>query len=99
VAEAKRRAAEADFGYLLAVDADGRPIGWLAAADLRGETVRTENASPVGPLIEPETTLKDALSMLLANEVQAGVVTDRDGKPLGLITVESIGVALRPPAA
>ena len=40
--------------------------------------------------------MKDALSMLLANEVQAGIVSDRHGRPLGLITVESIGVALRP---
>jgi len=31
--------------------------------------------------------------------VQAGVVVDRHGRPLGLITVESIGLALRPGGA
>jgi osmoprotectant transport system ATP-binding protein len=99
VEEARRRAADAGFGYLLVVDDAGRPAGWLDAARLSGDRVRGAEASSVGPLVEPETTVKDALSMLLANEVQAGIVTDRDGKPLGLITVESIGVALRPPAA
>jgi osmoprotectant transport system ATP-binding protein len=99
VAEARRRAMDAGFGYLLVVDDGGRPTGWLDAARLSGDVARAADASPVGPLVEPETTVKDALSMLLANEVQAGIVTDRQGRPLGLITVESIGVALRPPSA
>jgi osmoprotectant transport system ATP-binding protein len=98
VAEATRLAKEAGFAYALVVDDSGRPTGWLDVARLTGDRVRAADASPVGPLVEPETTVKDALSMLLANEVQAGVVRDPGGRPLGLITVESIGVALRPPA-
>jgi len=95
--EARRRADEAGFPYPLLVDGDGRALGWLDAARLAaGGAVSAEAATAVGPLIEPETTVKDALSLLLANEVQAGVVADRKGRPLGLITVESIGVALRP---
>ena len=95
--EASARAAVAGFPYLLLVDGANRPIGWLDATRLppRGR-VDGAKATPPGPLIEPESTVKDALSMLLANEVQAGIVTDRHGRPLGLITVESIGVALRP---
>ena len=97
-ADARRRADEASFPYLLVVDAEGRPTGWLNAADPGADgRVSAAMATPVGALVEPETTVKDALSMLLANEVQAGVVADRQGRPLGLITVESIGVALRPP--
>jgi osmoprotectant transport system ATP-binding protein len=99
VADARRRAADANFSYLLVVDADGRPTGWLDQARLPTEgRIATAGATAVGPLVEPETTVKDALSMLLANEVQAAVVAGRDGKPLGLITVEGIGIALRPRA-
>ncbi len=97
---ARARAAEAGFAYLLVVDGSGRPVGWLDQAHVDADgRVSAEHATPPGPLIEPETTVKDALSMLLANEVQAGVVADRAGRPLGLITIESIGIALRPPAA
>ncbi len=95
--EAAARAEATGFPYLLLVDGAGRPLGWLDAERLppRGR-IDGARATPPGPLVEPETTVKDALSMLLANEVQAGIVSDRHGRPLGLITVESIGVALRP---
>ena len=95
--EAAARAEATGFPYLLLVDGAGRPLGWLDAARRppRGR-IAGARATPPGPLVEPETTVKDALSMLLANEVQAGIVSDRHGRPLGLITVESIGVALRP---
>ena len=47
-----------------------------------------------------ETTLKDALSMLLDADVQAGIVVDRAGEPLGLAhRSRAIGEALRPRAA
>ena len=95
---ARARAEAAAFPYLLVVDDAGRPTGWFDVALLpQGGPVPADGATPVGPLVEPETTAKDALSALLANEVQAGIVVDRGGRPLGLITVESIGLTLRPP--
>ena len=99
-AAARQRAHESGFPFLLVVDHDGRPTGWLDAARLPASgTVSAREATDLSPLLEPETTLKDALSMLLAGEVQAGIAVDRAGRPLGLVTVESIGAALRPPAA
>jgi osmoprotectant transport system ATP-binding protein len=96
-ADAWARAEAAGFPYLLVVDDHGRPTGWLDASRAgRDGRVDGSAATPPGPVVEPETTVKDALSMLLANEVQAGIVVDRAGHPMGLITVESIGVALRP---
>jgi osmoprotectant transport system ATP-binding protein len=98
--DARTRAHATGFPYLLVVDDVGRPTGWFDAALLpKGGQVPADGATPVGPLVEPETTAKDALSALLANEVQAGIVVDRGGRPLGLITVESIGLTLRPPTA
>ena len=95
VAEHRTRAQEASSGYLLLVDDDRRPIGWV---DLRGGDPRadgdarltTEMAHPMSPLLEPETTAKDALSKLLDADVQMGIVVDRNGRVDGLITLETI---------
>ena len=51
---------------------------------------------PGQPLLEPRTTLKDALSMMLDSDVSAGVVVDPDGRVLGLLTYDQIAAALRP---
>ena len=45
----------------------------------------------MSPLLAPETTLKDALSMMLDADVQAGIVVDRDGRAVGLVTTDMIG--------
>jgi osmoprotectant transport system ATP-binding protein len=50
---------------------------------------------PGQPMLEPHTTLKDALSMMLDADVSAGVVVDRDGRVLGLLTYDAIAAALR----
>jgi osmoprotectant transport system ATP-binding protein len=98
-AAARQRAIDSGFPYLLVVDRVGRPTGWLDANRLPPTgTVLARDATALSPLLDAETTLKDALSMLLAGEVQAGIAVDRAGRPLGLVTVESIGAALRPPA-
>jgi CBS domain-containing protein len=52
-------------------------------------------AIPMSPLLSPETTLKDALSMMLDADVHTGIVVDRTGRVSGLVTTESIGGFLR----
>ena len=47
------------------------------------------------PLLDRRTTLKDALSMLLDGDVQAGVVVDRRGAYRGLVNVEQIAAYMR----
>ena len=96
VADARRRLADDPFGYLLLLDADDRPIGWVGAADLAGNSLLSEAmAMSISPLLEPETTLKDALSMLLGADVQAGIVVDPAGRVTGLVTAESIAARMR----
>jgi CBS domain-containing protein len=46
-------------------------------------------------MLEPHTTLKDALSMMLDADVSAGVVTDHEGRVMGLLTYDAIAAALR----
>ena len=52
---------------------------------------------PGQPMLEPQTTLKDALSMMLVADVSAGVVSDRDGHVMGLLTYDEIAASLREP--
>jgi osmoprotectant transport system ATP-binding protein len=95
-AEARRRANDDPLGYLLLVDDQDRPVGWVHRDQLPDSgQLSADQALPATPLLEPRTTLKDALSMLLAADVMAGIVVDRDRQLLGLITVEQIAAALR----
>jgi CBS domain containing-hemolysin-like protein len=42
------------------------------------------------PLLNKRTTLKDALSLLLDADVQAGILVDRNGTVQGLVTAGMI---------
>jgi osmoprotectant transport system ATP-binding protein len=96
--EARRRALADPLPYLLLVDAQERPVGWLRDVEIEGDGVLTEAmAIPMSPLLSPETTLKDALSMMLDADVHTGIVVDRAGRVTGLVTTEVIGGFLREP--
>jgi osmoprotectant transport system ATP-binding protein len=80
------------FPYLLLVDANDRPIGWLDAAEIPADGVlKADRAIPMSPLLNRRTTLKDALSILLDADVQAGILVDRANKVQGLVTAGMIG--------
>ncbi len=49
----------------------------------------------MSPLLSPETTLKDALSMMLDADVNAGIVVDRDGRVRGLLLTDMVAAFLR----
>jgi osmoprotectant transport system ATP-binding protein len=97
--EARTRVARAGADFALLVDAARRPIGWIHASDLAGAGPIGESAAtPGAPTVEPETTLRDALSTLLGSSVQLGVVVDGQGRVMGLVSVDAIGDRLREPA-
>jgi osmoprotectant transport system ATP-binding protein len=78
-----------DFG-LLVDDAD-RPVGWIELADLDPDgRVSEDDADPTSPLLDRRDTLKDATSRLLDAEVRSGVVVDRGGRVLGLLTLGAV---------
>jgi osmoprotectant transport system ATP-binding protein len=92
---ARTRAGDAD--YLLLLAADGRPIGWVAATRLPPEQPLTPDlADPSSPFLTSESTLRDALSLLLATDVQTGVVVDERGRYRGAIGAADIATVLRP---
>jgi osmoprotectant transport system ATP-binding protein len=93
--EALLRTMADPIGYLLLVDAQERPIGWVAPAALRTAELTESMATAMSPLLDRRTTLKDALSMLLDADVQAGIVVDRAGAVEGLVTADMIAERMR----
>jgi CBS domain containing-hemolysin-like protein len=55
----------------------------------------SDNVDASSPLVTVETTLRDALSMLLASAVQTAVVVDGRGKYMGVLTLDGLGTAYR----
>jgi osmoprotectant transport system ATP-binding protein len=82
--------------WALATDAQRRPLGWIAADDLAGDgTVDAAMAVPGSTLLQPESTLRDALSAMLVSSVQLGVVVDEHDAVLGVISVAAISQTLQ----
>jgi osmoprotectant transport system ATP-binding protein len=97
VAEARARAAASEVPYPLVVDDDGRPLGWLTERGLREERVRAEPASSPEPVVEVDDVLRDALSDLLAHEVQYGPVIDHQGRVVGVLSIELLSHRIATP--
>ncbi len=87
-----------ELGYALVVDGEERPLGWIDEGDIAGDgTVDPASATPGAPTVQPETTLRDALSAMLGSSVQLGVVVDERDRVIGLISVDAISEVLRAP--
>jgi osmoprotectant transport system ATP-binding protein len=74
---ARARAAASEVPYSLLVDDDGRPLGWVSDGGVSDATV-----------VEVDDVLRDALSDLLAAEVQYGPVVDAQGRVVGVLSIE-----------
>ncbi|HYN69446.1 MAG TPA: CBS domain-containing protein, partial [Candidatus Eisenbacteria bacterium] len=84
--------------FALLVDDRGRPLGWIDGHDLEGDgVVDPVAATPGAPTVQPETTLRDALSAMLGSSVQLGVVVDERDRVMGVISVDAISETLRAP--
>ena len=98
-AEVRRRLEGMDGAdHALLVDEQRRPLGWIDHHELAGSGPIDESAAtPGAPTVQPETTLRDALSAMLGSSVQLGVVVDERDRVLGLVSVDEIGDRLRAP--
>jgi osmoprotectant transport system ATP-binding protein len=94
--DVRKRLEAPDADYALMLDADDRPLGWIARRELQDEgNLAAEDATPGSPTIEPETTLRDALSTMLGSSVQLGVVVDDRDRVIGVVSVDAISEVLR----
>ncbi len=95
----RRVAAAQPFEHVLITDQGDRPVGWVHRDHLRAGEVAADQVESTSPLLDRRTTLKDALSMLLDADVQAGLVVDRTGALRGMVTVSDITALMREPDA
>ncbi|HZD02865.1 MAG TPA: ABC transporter ATP-binding protein [Actinomycetes bacterium] len=95
-AAAQRALRAAPSPYLLLVDGDDRPVGWLGRKDLeRPGALEPDRAWSPEPLLDGESTLRDALSAMLSSAVQEGLVVDGRGRLLGSLSVDAVSSVLR----
>ena len=96
---AKLARPDVEVPYALLVDSERRPLGWLSERDLARETVSARADSPLGPVLDLDDVMRDALADLLQGEAQYAAVTDRQGQIAGVLSVEIISEFLGSPEA
>jgi len=96
---AKLAAPDVEVPYPLLVDAERRPLGWLSERDLSRDVVPREPDVPLGPVLERDDVMRDALADLLQGESQYAPVIDHRGRIAGVLSVEIISEFLKSPEA
>ena len=96
---AKLAAPDVEVPYPLLVDGERRPLGWLSERDLAQDVVPGRADSPLGPLLDPDDVMRDALADLLQGQSQYAPVVDREGRIAGVLSVEIISEFLASPEA
>jgi osmoprotectant transport system ATP-binding protein len=95
--QARRVAEQHGADELVLLDGAEQPIGRLPIARLNGQPVAAEDAEPLAATAGRETSLRDALSLVVADRNRPLVVVEDDGRLAGLVSLELISDALRPP--
>ncbi|HWB69077.1 MAG TPA: ABC transporter ATP-binding protein [Solirubrobacterales bacterium] len=98
-AEVRAKLAGAEVPYPLLVDSERRPLGWLSARDLAADMVPAHPDSPLGPVLDRDDVMRDALADLLQGEAQYAAVTDHAGRIAGVLSIEIISEFLGSPQA
>jgi osmoprotectant transport system ATP-binding protein len=96
---AKLAEPEVEVPYPLLVDSARRPLGWLSERDLAADVVPGRPDSPLGPLLDRDDIMRDALADLLQGEAQYAAVADHEGRIAGVLSVEIIAEFLASPKA
>ena len=91
----RRLAAHHPFEFVLLTDEAQRPLGWIHRDRLPPGSIAEDDIESTTPLFDRRTTLKDALSMLLDADVQAGLVVDRTGALRGMIRLPEVAAWMR----
>jgi osmoprotectant transport system ATP-binding protein len=96
---AKLASPDVEVPYPLLVDSERHPLGWLSERDLAADVVPDRPDSPLGPVLELDDVMRDALADLLQGEAQYAAVTDAEGRIAGVLSIEIISEFLASPRA
>ncbi|MGN6201098.1 MAG: ABC transporter ATP-binding protein [Solirubrobacterales bacterium] len=96
---AKLAAPDVEVPYPLLVDGERRPLGWLSERDLAQDVVPRQADSPLGPVLERDDVMRDALADLLQGQSLYAPVVDRQGRIAGVLSIEIISSFLGSPEA
>ncbi|HEY6731837.1 MAG TPA: ATP-binding cassette domain-containing protein [Solirubrobacterales bacterium] len=96
---AKLASPDVEVPYPLLVDDQRRPLGWLSERDLTTEVVPSRPDSPLGPVLDLDDVMRDALADLLQGEAQYAPVVDHERRIIGVLSVEIISEFLKSPKA
>jgi osmoprotectant transport system ATP-binding protein len=92
-----------DGGWAVAIDTDGRPLGWVAADRLSTKDVAVSEGDLIsgGSLFEVDSTatrtagsLRNALDAALSSPAAIGIAVDGDGTVVGGVTADTVLSAL-----
>jgi osmoprotectant transport system ATP-binding protein len=89
-AEVRARLAGAEVPWVLLVDSDRRPLGWLSERDLSSSTVPAQPDISPDPILDRDDILRDALSDLLRSVTRYAPVVDARGAISGVLSLEVI---------
>lgn len=81
-------------GWLIAVDADSRPIGWARPADSDGQLTASA-VNHAGSIASRGAPLRDLLDSALSSPTGDGIVTGDDGRFLGTVSTDDVVAAIR----
>jgi osmoprotectant transport system ATP-binding protein len=88
--EVRAKLEGAEVPYVLVVDSQRRPLGWLSDRDLGAELVPQKPDHAPDPVLEADDVLRDALSDLLQAETRYAPVVDGTGALAGVLSVEIV---------
>ena len=78
-------------GWMLVIDADRRPLGWVDRSTVSdGRPVREQHIRLGGALVHPGSSLRTALDSALSSPSGRGVVVDDDGALVGSVTAAEV---------
>jgi len=97
--ESRAKLPAAEVPYVLVIDSERRPLGWLSDDNLSAETVPAHPDTRPDPVLELDDVMRDALSDLLQAETRYAPVVDAEGRLAGVLSVEIISEFLTSPEA
>jgi len=81
---------KSELNHVIVLDSEERPLGWVSEPGLGEGSDGRSRLSPVEPLIDMRSTLRDGLSALLQSGVQYAPVIDDGGRLAGVLSMEII---------